>query len=203
MFDSEPIYFTGPQEVRAWLEEHHATASELVVGYWKAQTGKPSIRWAEAVREALCFGWIDGQTRGIDDERHMQRFTPRKSRRWSAINVALVEELEAAGLMTDAGRRAFEARDTTQVPYSTSKRPDRLPPEWEERLRREHPQAVGFWDAAPASYRKMCAFWITDAKRAETREKRFAELVEACARGERLSRYVSPTRRSRPDARDT
>jgi uncharacterized protein YdeI (YjbR/CyaY-like superfamily) len=203
VFDSEPIYFTGPQELRAWLEEHHATASELVIGYWKAQTGKPSIRWAEAVREALCFGWIDGQGRKIDDERHMQRFTPRKSRRWSAVNVALVAELEAAGLMTAAGRRAFEARDNAQVPYSTSRRPDRLAPEWDERLRREHPAAAAFWDAAPASYRKTCAFWIADAKRPETREKRFAELVEGCSRGERLSRFVSPTRRTRPDARDT
>jgi uncharacterized protein YdeI (YjbR/CyaY-like superfamily) len=197
VFDSEPIYFADPQELRAWLEQHHATASELVIGYWKAQTGRPSIRWAEAVREALCFGWIDGQARGIDHERHMQRFTPRKSRRWSAINVALVAELEAAGLMRAAGRRAFEARDTEQVPYSTSKRPDQLPPEWDERLRREHPAAAAFWDAAPASYRKTCAFWITDAKRPETREKRFAELVEASARGERLSRFVSPTRGSR------
>ncbi|MEA2282353.1 MAG: hypothetical protein QOK21_2960 [Solirubrobacteraceae bacterium] len=197
MFDSEPIYFATAQELRTWFEQHHASASELVIGYWKAQTGKPSIRWAEAVREALCFGWIDGQGRGIDGERHMQRFTPRKSRRWSAVNVAHVAELEAGGLMTVAGRRAFEARDTSQLPYSTSKRPDRLPPEWDERLRREHPAAAAFWDTTPASYRKTCAFWITDAKRPDTRAKRFAELVEACARGERLSRFVSPTRRER------
>jgi uncharacterized protein YdeI (YjbR/CyaY-like superfamily) len=195
VFDSEPIYFATARELRTWFEQHHASAPELVVGYWKAQTGKPSIRWAEAVREALCFGWIDGQSRGIDGERHMQRFTPRKSRRWSAVNVAHVAELEAAGLMTVAGRRAFEARDTSRLPYSTSNRPDRLPPEWDERLRREHPAAAAFWDTTPASYRKTCAFWITDAKRPDTRERRFAELVEACARGERLSRFVSPTRK--------
>jgi uncharacterized protein YdeI (YjbR/CyaY-like superfamily) len=196
VFDSEPIYFTRPDELRAWLEAHHADETELVVGYWKASAGRPSIRWAEAVREALCFGWIDGQSRGIDDERHMQRFTPRKSRRWSAVNVALVEELEAAGLMREAGRRAFAARDMTQTPYSTSKRPAELPPEWDERLRSAHPEAAAYWDASPPSYRKRCTFWITEAKRPETREKRFAELVEACARGERLSRYVSPVRRS-------
>jgi uncharacterized protein YdeI (YjbR/CyaY-like superfamily) len=197
VFDSEPIYFTRPEELRAWLEAHHAGETELVIGYWKASTGRPSIRWAEAVREALCFGWIDGQGRSIDDERHMQRFTPRKSRRWSAVNVALVQELEAAGLMTEAGRRAFAARDTTQAPYSTSKRPAELPAEWDERLRSEHPGAATYWDTAPLSYRKRCTFWITEAKRPETREKRFAELVEACARGERLSRYVSPVRRPR------
>jgi uncharacterized protein YdeI (YjbR/CyaY-like superfamily) len=192
MFDSEPIFFRDPQEFRAWLEEHHETATECVVGYWKAHTGKPSLRWAEAVREALCFGWIDGQGRPIDDERHMQRFTPRKSPRWSAVNVAHVADLEAAGKMTDAGRRAFAARDMTQVPYSTSKRPDRLPPEFDERLRREHPEAAAFWDTTPPSYRKMCSFWVGEAKRLETREKRFAELVEACGRRERLARYTSP-----------
>jgi uncharacterized protein YdeI (YjbR/CyaY-like superfamily) len=195
VFDSEPLYFAGPDEFRRWLEEHHASATECVIGYWKAHTGKPSIRWEQAVREALCFGWIDGQGKSIDGERHMQRFTPRKSRRWSAINVRLVAELEAAGLMTDAGRRAFAARDTTQQPYSTSDRPDRLAPEWDERLRRDHPEAAAFWDTLPASYRKTCAFWVGEAKRPETRERRFAELVEACARRERLARYTSPSRR--------
>jgi uncharacterized protein YdeI (YjbR/CyaY-like superfamily) len=194
VFDAEPIYFVGPEDFRAWLEEHHATETECVIGYWKAATGKPSIRWAEAVREALCFGWIDGQARSIDDQRHLQRFTPRKSRRWSAVNVNLVAELEAEGRMTEAGRRAFEARDKTQVPYSTSRRPDKLPPEWDARLRHDHPDAAAFWDACPPSYRKSCAFWITDAKRDETREKRFAEFVDACTRGERLGRFVSPGR---------
>ncbi len=189
MFDSEPIYFTGPEEFRAWLEEHHATATECVVGHWKAHTGRPSLRWAEAVREALCFGWIDGQSKSIDEDRHMQRFTPRRSRRWSAVNVALVADLEAEGKMTDAGRRAFAERDMTQEPYSTSKRPAKLPAEYDERLRREHPDAAAFWDATPPSYRKSCAFWLGEAKRPETRERRFAELVEACARGERLKRF--------------
>jgi uncharacterized protein YdeI (YjbR/CyaY-like superfamily) len=198
VFDSEAIFFTGPEEFRAWLEEHHATAAECVVGYWKARTGKPSMRWAEAVREALCFGWIDGQGRSIDAERHEQRFTPRRSRRWSAINVDLIAELEAQGRMTEAGRRAFAARDTTQVPYSTSKRPARLPPEFDERLRRDHPQAAAFWDAAPPSYRKTCAFWVGEGKRSETRDRRFAALVDACSRGERLSRFTASGRSAQP-----
>jgi uncharacterized protein YdeI (YjbR/CyaY-like superfamily) len=192
VFDAEPIYFTGPAEFRAWLEAHHDSEPEVVIGYWKAKTGKPSIRWAEAVREALCFGWIDGQSRGIDDERHLQRFTPRKSRRWSAVNVKHVAELEAEGRMTEAGRRAFAARDLDQVPYSTSDRPDALPPALDARLRAGHPQAAAYWDAAPPSYRKTCAFWVTEAKRPETREKRYAELVEACGRGERLARFTRP-----------
>ena len=183
MFDSDPIYFAGPAEFRAWLEEHHDTETEVVIGHWKARTGKPSIRWAEAVAEALCFGWIDGQSRRIDDERHVQRFTPRKSRRWSAVNVKLVAQLESEGRMTEAGRRAFEARDKTQTPYSTSDRPAELPPELDARL---PPEAKAFWDATPPSYRKTIAFWITEAKRPETRNKRLAQLIAACRRGERL-----------------
>jgi uncharacterized protein YdeI (YjbR/CyaY-like superfamily) len=179
----DPIFFASPAEWRAWLQEHHATETEVWIGYWKVKTGKPSLRWEEAVAEALCFGWIDGQRRPVDDERSSQRFTPRKSRRWSAVNVRLVGELEAAGRMTDAGRRAFAGRDTTQVPYSTSDRPAALPPDLDARL---PPDARAFWDATPPSYRKRIAFWITEAKRPETREKRLARLIAACQGGKRL-----------------
>jgi uncharacterized protein YdeI (YjbR/CyaY-like superfamily) len=152
---------------------------------WKARTERPSVTWGQAVREALCFGWIDGQAKRIDDESHMQRFTPRKSTRWSAVNVALVEELEAAGMMHEAGRRAFAARDLAEKPYSVSKRPDRLSPGLELRLR-ENAAAAAFWDASPPSYRKMAAFYVASAKRPETREKRLATLIADCANGVRL-----------------
>ena len=180
-----PIFFASPGEWRSWLEENHDKASEVWVGMWKVATGRPSVTWAQAVREALCFGWIDGQSKRIDDTSHMQRFTPRKSTRWSAVNVALVEELEAAGLMHDAGRRAFAERDLTEEPYSTSERPDRLPPDLDARLR-EDAAAAAFWDASPASYRKAAAFWVTSAKREETREKRLATLIADSANGLRL-----------------
>ena len=170
------------------MQEHHATASELWIGMWKVRTGRPSLTWAELVREALCFGWIDSQKRGIDDLSHMQRLTPRRSRRWSAINVALVEELTAAGLMTEAGLRAYADRDPDQVPYSLSARPDQLPPEQDAVLRAD-PAAAAFWDASSPSYRKTCAFWIGEAKRPQTTASRLAELVAACARGERLARF--------------
>jgi uncharacterized protein YdeI (YjbR/CyaY-like superfamily) len=181
----EPIFFESPATWRAWLEANHDSASEVWMGMWKARTGKSTVTWAEAVREALCFGWIDGQSRRIDDEAHMQRFTPRKSRRWSAINVALVDELEAAGLMHEAGRRAFAARDLSEEPYSVSKRPDRLPPELDARLR-ENAAAAAFWDASPPSYRKAAAFYVTSAKREETRDKRLAILIQDSANGLRL-----------------
>jgi len=181
----EPIFFESPGEWRAWLEANHDTASEVWMGMWKARTRKPTVTWAEAVREALCFGWIDGKRQGIDDESHMQRFTPRKSTRWSAINVALVEELEAAGLMHDSGRRAFAARDQSEEPYSVSNRPDQLPPDLDARLR-ENAAAAAFWDASPPSYRKAAAFYVTSAKREETREKRLNTLIADSANGLRL-----------------
>ena len=186
MLDGDPIFFDSPAAFRAWLEEHHATEAEVWVGMYKASTGRQVLSWEQAVREALCFGWIDGIARRIDAERHKQRFTPRKSRRWSVVNVRHVAELEAAGLMTPAGRAAFDARDLTQAPYSTSDRPAALPPQWDARLRAEHPEAATFWDSTPPSYRKMTAFWLSEAKRSETKEKRFAKLVAACERGERL-----------------
>jgi uncharacterized protein YdeI (YjbR/CyaY-like superfamily) len=181
----EPIFFESPDEWRAWLEANHNCASEVWVGMWKARTGRPTITWAQAVREALCFGWIDGQSKRTDERSHMQRFTPRKSTRWSARNVALVEELEAAGMMHEAGRRAFAARDLAEEPYSISKRPDQLPPDLDARLR-EHPAAAAFWDASPPSYRKMASFYVASAKREETRAKRLAILIADSANGLRL-----------------
>jgi uncharacterized protein YdeI (YjbR/CyaY-like superfamily) len=181
----EPIFFESPADWRAWIEDNHSSASEVWVGIWKARTGRPTVTWAQAVREALCFGWIDGQARRIDDESHMQRFTPRRSTRWSARNVALVEELEVAGLMHEAGRQAFAARDLTEKPYSLSERPDQLPSDLDARLR-ENGAAAAFWDASPPSYRKMAALYVTSAKRQETREKRLATLIADSAKRLRL-----------------
>jgi uncharacterized protein YdeI (YjbR/CyaY-like superfamily) len=181
----DPIFFESPAEWRAWLEANHDRASEVWMGMWKVRTGRPTVTWAQAVREALCFGWIDGQSKRIDEESHMQRFTPRKSTRWSAVNVALVAQLEAAGAMHEAGRRAFAARDLTEEPYSVSKRPDQLPPDMDARLR-QNAAAAAFWDASPPSYRKMAAFHVTSAKREETREKRLATLIADSANGLRL-----------------
>lgn len=181
----EPIFFASPAEWRAWLEANHQIAFEVWMGMWKVRTGRSTVTWAQGVREALCFGWIDGQSKRIDDQSHMQRFTPRRSTRWSAINVALVLELEASGLMHEAGRRAFAARDLTEEPYSVSRRADQLPPDLDARLR-ESAAAATFWDASPPSYRKRAAFHVTSAKRAETRAKRLAILIEDSANGLRL-----------------
>ena len=110
MTPSKPTFFRSPAELRRWFERNHATATELLVGYHKVATGRPSITWAESVAEALCFGWIDGIRRRIDEHCYTIRFTPRRPRsRWSAINIRLMKELEAAGRMTHAGRKGFAA----------------------------------------------------------------------------------------------
>jgi uncharacterized protein YdeI (YjbR/CyaY-like superfamily) len=109
--EPEPIFFSSPQEFYDWLEENHESEAEVYVGYWKKATGRPSLTWSEAVDQALCFGWIDGRVNRIDDERHMQRFTPRRpNSNWSNVNVAKVAQLIEEGRMRPAGLAAFERR---------------------------------------------------------------------------------------------
>lgn len=182
-----PVYFESSSAWRGWLEEHHATETEVWVGLWKVRTGRATLTWEAAVREALCFGWIDGVSRRVDDERRAQRFTPRKSTTWSAKNVRMVGELEAAGLMREAGRAAFRARDAA-ADYAVGGWPDRLPDDLEAQLR-ENDAAAAFWDAAPPSYRKLAAFHVTSAKRPETVAKRLRQLIEDSAAGLRLKQH--------------
>ncbi|MEH3052618.1 MAG: YdeI/OmpD-associated family protein [Patulibacter minatonensis] len=182
----EPIFFATPAELRRWLEAHHQTERELLIGHHKAHTGEASLTFEEVVREALCFGWIDGQVRKLDDDRYQRRLTPRKpTSAWSAVNVRLVAELEAAGLMQPAGREAYAARDESAQPYSISAHPEQLPDRWDALLR-AHPAAAEFWDSTPPSYRKHMSFRISQAKREATQQKRFEALLAACAEQRRL-----------------
>jgi uncharacterized protein YdeI (YjbR/CyaY-like superfamily) len=177
-------FFADQHEWRAWLEEHHETETELVVGFWKVDSGKRSMTWSESVDQALCFGWIDAIRRRIDDESYSIRFTRRKPTSiWSSVNVAKVEALEAAGLMTDAGRAAFALRreDRTGV-YSFENDLAVL----DDAPLRAVPEAWSFWERQPPSYKKVVAHWVTSAKKPETREKRMAELVADCAAGLRI-----------------
>ena len=121
---SEPIYFSSPEEFYDWLEEHHETDDEVYVGYWKKHTGRASLTWSEAVDQALCFGWIDGRLNRIDDERHMQRFTPRRpTSNWSNVNVAKVARLIEEGRMRPAGLAAFERRRPEKTGIYSYERP--------------------------------------------------------------------------------
>jgi uncharacterized protein YdeI (YjbR/CyaY-like superfamily) len=193
----KPTFFAEPADFRAWLEENHERASELLVGFHKKATGRPSITWPEAVDEALCFGWIDGIRRSLGDESYTIRFTPRKARStWSAVNIARAKELAAEGRMRQAGLAAFEARsDDRSAIYAYEQRHDpKLAPE-EEREFRANRRAWEFFQAQPPSYRKTALWWVVSAKREETRARRLRTLIEDSASGRRLRRLTPPARR--------
>lgn len=180
----EARFFETPAEWRAWLEAHHETAAELEVGFHRKASGRPSITWKESVDEALCFGWIDGVRRGIDETSYRIRFTPRKKgSTWSKVNVDNVARLTQDGRMRPAGLAAFEARETVGV-YSHED-PQALPPEFEARLRADA-AAWEDWTSRAPSYRRQASHWVASAKREETRERRLAQLIESCAAGRKV-----------------
>ena len=196
---SDPRFFASPAEFRAWLEENHATAEELVVGFHKKSTGRPTMTWTESVREALCFGWIDGIRRSLGEEGYTIRFTPRRPRSiWSDRNVRHVQELIAEGRMRPAGLAAYEARSPERTGiYSFEQRHSaRLEPEQEERFRAD-PTAWDFFQEQPPSYRKTATFWVVSAKREETRARRLEQLIADSAAGRRLAQLTPPGRRRR------
>jgi uncharacterized protein YdeI (YjbR/CyaY-like superfamily) len=195
----EPIFFDSPQAFYDWLDQNHETESEVYVGYWKKHTGKPSLTWSQAVDQALCFGWIDGRVNSIDDERHMQRFTPRKpNSNWSNINVEKMKKLTEAGLVKPAGHAAFERRraDRTGI-YSFERQAEaKLEPEQEKRFK-ANAAAWEFFQAQAASYKRTAIHLVTSAKRPETRERRLNLLIEDSAAGRRLEQLTSPGRRKK------
>ncbi|MGH2676515.1 MAG: YdeI/OmpD-associated family protein [Actinomycetota bacterium] len=198
----KPRFFTNPAQFRAWLERNHQRATELWVGFHKKGSGKPSITWPEAVDQALCFGWIDGVRRSIDETSYTNRFTPRKPRStWSAINVKRAKELVELGLMQPAGLNALKARQENRTGiYPYEQRPQNLPPGYERKVKANR-RAWEFWHAQPLGYRKAATWWVISAKREETRERRLDSLIETSARAERIPSLVSPSRRDRRKAR--
>ena len=193
----DPTTFETPQAFRAWLEQHHDSASEVWVGYFRKATGKPSMTWAESVDEALCFGWIDGVRRRIDDERYTIRFTPRrKGSVWSVVNVGRVAELRKQGRMRAAGLKAFAARreDRSGI-YSYEQRASAtFDPAFERRFRANE-KAWAHFGARPASYRQAAIRWVMSAKKEETRERRLATLIEDSAAGRTVRPLTRPATR--------
>ncbi len=195
----DAVYFTSAAEFRDWLLANHQTATELWVGFHKVATGRPSMTWAEAVDEALCVGWIDGIRRRVDDERYVNRFTPRRpGSNWSAVNVKRVGELIAQGRMLPAGLAAFEARRTDPAPYSYERRKDITLEPTLERAFRADKAAWKFFTSQPPGYRQTAIFWIMSAKKDDTRQRRLAALIEDSAAGRRLD-LMAPGRRPRRD----
>jgi len=183
-----PQFFATPDAFRAWLQAHASSATELLVGFHKVDTGVPSMRWSDSVDEALCFGWIDGVRKRIDDASYSIRFTPRKPTSiWSAINITKFELLQAQGHMTHAGAAAFGHRKEAKSGiYSYEQDGVAELSAAELRTFQRSKAAWKYFEAAPPGYRKQMLYRITSAKRAQTRAARLAKLVEACAAGQRL-----------------
>ena len=181
------MYFATAERFRAWLAKNHDSERELLVGFYKKSSGRPSITWPESVDEALCFGWIDGVRRSVDDERYTIRFTPRKPRSiWSAVNIARMKALTGEKRVLPAGAKAFAARrENRSGIYAYEQRRERLEEPYAGMLKK-NTAAAAFFDAQPPGYRKVIGWWIVSAKQEETRLKRLKTLIEACEKGKRL-----------------
>jgi len=182
------IYFESALAFRQWLEAHHASAAELLVGYHKRHTGRPTLTWPESVDEALCFGWIDGIRRSVDAERYTIRFTPRRPHSvWSLVNVARVAVLTQEGRMRPAGLRVSELRRADRTGVASFERPlQLLAPEEVRQFKRNKP-AWTFWESQPPGYRKTATHWVVSAKRPETRAKRLGVLIDDSGAGQRIA----------------
>ncbi|MBA2410137.1 MAG: YdeI/OmpD-associated family protein [Gammaproteobacteria bacterium] len=185
---TRPKFFEDSTRFRSWLLLNAKTATELIVGFYKIGSRRPSMGWSESVDEALCFGWIDGVRKRIDDESYLIRFTPRKPTSiWSAINIAKFEQLRVEGRMTPAGAKAFAQRTNERSMVYAHEQSEMAELSSQELRTFKRAQAAWkFFEATPPSYRKVVLHWVTTAKKAETRASRLATLVQACVAGERL-----------------
>jgi uncharacterized protein YdeI (YjbR/CyaY-like superfamily) len=180
-------FFKTAAEFRKWLAAHHATERELLVGFYKKGSGTPGISYKEAVDEALCFGWIDGIKKRVDERRYTHRFTPRRaSSAWSLINARRVDELITSKRMTRPGLEAWERRDPNKVGiYSFEHRATAFDAPL-ERAFKQQAAAWTFFRAQPPGYQRLMTFWVTSAKQEETRRRRLAALIKKSAEGKRV-----------------
>ena len=185
----EPVFFPTEAAFRHWLEANHEGAPELLVGFWKKGSGKPSVDWPQARDQALCFGWIDGVRKSLGEEAYTIRFTPRRPKSiWSKVNLERFEALKAAGQMTPAGERALtESTGPTGV-YAYEKPLAAFDADQEAQFRRNK-NAWADWEKRPPSYRKVVLHWVTSAKKPETRARRLGILIESSASGEKIPGY--------------
>jgi uncharacterized protein YdeI (YjbR/CyaY-like superfamily) len=192
----KPTFFPTPADFRKWFEKHHDSVTELLVGFYKKGSGKPSITWPESVDEALCFGWIDGIRRTIDAESYSIRFTPRRARSiWSNVNVKRVEELTEQGRMQLTGVRAFAARDPKRSGIYSFEQERREEPKlsaaYVARLKANR-KAWAFFQAQAPYYQRAVSGWVMGAKKEETQLKRLATLIDDSAHGRRIRQMARP-----------
>lgn len=184
----KPRFFPTPATLRKWLKSNHAREKELWVGFYKKDSGRPSITWTESVDQALCFGWIDSIRRSYRADSYVIRFTPRKERSiWSAVNTKRVKELIALGLMQEAGLRAFRRRDLRRSElYSFEQAHPHFSPK-QKTIFQKNPRAWKFFQEQPAGYIKMTTWWVISAKLEATRSRRLATLIEDSSAGLRIA----------------
>jgi uncharacterized protein YdeI (YjbR/CyaY-like superfamily) len=183
-------YFTSALEFRSWLESNHATAREIWVGFYKKQSGLAGITYAEALDEALCFGWIDGIRKRVDEVSYTNRFTPRRPRSiWSLVNTRRVEELRQLGRMAKAGLKAFALRDAKRTGIYTFERTATFDAAAENRFKSDK-RAWKFFQAQPAGYRRLATAWAMSAKRPETRARRLEQLMAASTKHLRVGKIT-------------
>jgi uncharacterized protein YdeI (YjbR/CyaY-like superfamily) len=182
-----PRYFDSASAFRRWLEQHHASASELVVGFYNKASGQGGLTYAEALDEALCFGWIDGVRRRLDAARYTIRFTPRRPRSiWSRVNLRHVARLRQLGKMHAAGLAALAARTEAKTGvYSFENRPQKFPERY-ARVFRAKKAAWAFWQQQPPGYRRTAIWWVASAKQETTRQRRLDQLIADSTAGHRL-----------------
>ena len=178
--------FRTPEAFRSWLAKHHGSDKELMMRLFKVHARHRGIGYREALDEALCYGWIDGVRRALDEDSFVQRFTPRKPRsNWSTVNIRRYKELDAEGRIAPPGRAAFEAHDGRTAPYSFESRPQQFAPEFLRALKADR-KAWTFFAAQPPGYRRITTFWVMSAKRPETRASRFRVVLDCARRGRRI-----------------
>ena len=191
------MFFATSADFRNWLERNHESADELLVGYHKKGSGKPSMTWQESVDEALCFGWIDGIRRSLDDARYTIRFTPRRARSsWSLVNVKRVTELTKLGRMCPAGLAAFAARDPKRTGIYGYERNEPDQPLTRAYLAkfRANTKAWSFFEKQPPGYRRLAGRFVMTAKKEETRLRRLDQLIQVSAAGRRIGLLARPER---------
>ncbi|MEP7069511.1 MAG: YdeI/OmpD-associated family protein [Usitatibacter sp.] len=188
---AKPMFFPTPEAFRRWLAKHHESEKELLVGFHKVHTGRPSLTWPQSVDAALCYGWIDGVRRSLGPEAYTIRFTPRKARSiWSNVNTQRVAQLTQAGLMAPAGLAAFSLRDAKRSGIYAFEAGNEQKFAFDSKAAKQfraRNKAWAFFESQPPGYRRITTKWVMSAKREDTRARRLAQLIADSAAGERLA----------------
>jgi uncharacterized protein YdeI (YjbR/CyaY-like superfamily) len=183
----EPVFFRSAARFRSWLAKNHGKSSELWLGMYRKDSGRGGITYREALDQALCFGWIDGVRKPLDGVSYMQRFTPRRAgSAWSLVNINRAGELEREGLMHAAGLASFRTRDEKRAAQHTHTRQNSTFDAELERRFRARKNAWAFFQAQPPGYRRLTTWWVTSAKREDTRLRRLGLVIDASAAGQRI-----------------